>query len=174
MKIYLNRTIFLVALAMFVIGFIVPFFVDKPEDTYKISVREQSIRESGLPLKARATLSSLSIIFFVFTFISLLYCERLDKSLTAENDIFYLRRCWWTFRYSLLITEILIISQIILAFFGLSTIENITYNHIFHSRLWDFVGASLMCIWFFLFTRERIKTIQITPPSVLLEAKKQT
>jgi len=173
MKSSLRNITLIVALVMLVLGTFVPHFIDNPNDTYKISSYERSIRASGLPPVERMLLHTLSIGAFVGLLVLFVYVDKLDNSIACENDIRRLRRYWRAYQYLLLIAGSISVTRIVLSIFGLSTIQDIDYRHIFHS--WLFAGGTglFICIWFFLFTRKYITAIQTVPPSVILAARQK-
>jgi len=171
MKLSSANIMFVVALLMFVLANVPRYIIDNPKDTYKISPHELSIRTSGLPPEGRLLLRTLTFVVFACVLALFLYMYKLDNLVTCEDDILYLRRCCRTYNYLLFIAGIISATRIVLAIFGLSTIQHINYMHIFHSWLFDSLTGLFICIWFFFFTRRYTKAIQIFPPSVILATK---
>ena len=169
MKPFLKYVMFITVLVMLVIG----TFAPKPKDAYKISPHELSLRTSGLPPNGRLLLFALFTVVFACVLVLFLYLYKLDNSLTCENDILRLRRYCRIYHYLLLIAGIISVTRIILAIFGLSTIQHIKYTHILHSGVWEGLAGLFLCVGFFLFTRKYIKSIQTVSPSVILAAKRK-
>src|SRR3972149_9237707 len=167
------KYIAIAALVVFILTALVPYVIDRPEDIYKISSHERSIRTSGLPPKGRLLLNTSAFVIFVCALALFFYAQKLDKSPACENDVLRLRRYCRIYQYLLITAGVINIAQITLAVSGLLTIQHISYAHVFHSRLFGYLGCLLVCMWFFLGTYKYIKTLQTIPPSVLLAARRR-
>ena len=173
MKLSLTNITIVTACVIFILGLFIPCFIDKPEKMHKISSRERSIRISGLPPIGKRLLGYSISIGFICIITTFFYSRKIEKTPIDEDDplrvLFRLRRWWKVFLYLILITAVLTIAEITLAFIGLFTIEHIQPADIFHSRLFDGLTCLLICLWFFLSNRRHIRGIQTIPNSAFIE-----
>ncbi len=171
MKLSFVYIMFIAALVMFLLGTFAGRIIERPEELRKISASKYSIITSGLKPKSRRVLHSAAFVIFVCALVLLLYAQKLDKSLSCENDVLHLRRYCRIYQYLLITAGLINVALTIFAIRGLLNVTHIEYAHIFHSRVFGNFGCLLICIWFYLITRNYIKTLRRTPPSVILAAK---
>jgi hypothetical protein len=167
-----KRILTVVILMMVIIGFLAPHFVNKPEIIDKVDVRQRSIIISGLSPIGRVIMRAVTIVFFAGVLIILISIYKLDASLSDEKDVLRLRRYCKLYQYFLFISAIIAVVRIVLAIFGLSTINHINYAYIVHSWILDGGVGLIILVWFFLSTYNYVKAVQKLPPSIVLSNHK--
>ncbi len=173
MKLSLKHIILLTVLVIFVLGTIVPFFVDKPRDKNETSFREFSIVMTGFPPGVDKLFSYSIILVGISAGLSMFRVIKLDKSIVNEGGIFRLR-FYCNFYYYLVLTgTLLCVVQIAFAIFGLLKNPHIHIENIFHSNLVDGLGGFFLFVLLFTLPYKYIKTIRIVPSAVLLVAKQK-
>ena len=142
--------VLIVAILLFALRGLAPHVIDKPEDMYGISSDRYSIITSGLTLRARQVLHAATFVVFACAMALYFYVRRLGITFACENDILRLRRYGRIYECFIITAGLVNIVQIVLAVTGLLTVQHIKLAHLFHSRLFGYLGSLLVGLWFFL------------------------
>jgi tetratricopeptide (TPR) repeat protein len=167
------RMIFIAGAAMLVLGIFAPIFVESPKDMGKRGSREYSTTASGLKAETRHILRTSAEVIFLCAMALLFYIEKLDGSLTSETRVARLKRVCRIYKYSLITGSVMFAGQVVFAVAGLLTVRHIQYAHLLHSEALANLGMLLVCVSFFLFHREYMKSVRRAPATVILAAKQK-
>jgi len=168
-----QHIILIVAVVIFAIRILTPYIIEKPEDMHGISRSRYSIITSGLKPEGRQALHAVTFVVFASALVLYFYVRKLAITFTCENDILRIRRYGRIYQSLIATVGVINMGEIIFAITGLLTVQHVVWAHIFHSRLFGYLGSLLVCLWFFVITYNYIKAFRITPLAVILSAKNE-
>lgn len=149
------------ALIMFSTSIAAPYLIVRPQDLHICGLWAWRL------FRISAVVFSLCAILLYF------YTDYLYKLLSSEEGIFRLRRYYNLYDRLLYVIGVMAIVQLFATVINLSTIQHITYAHVFHSRIFIGLGYLFLGICLFLIPRKYIRIIRTIHPSVFLDKKRE-
>ena len=163
-----TKTLFIVGLALIIIGVVLLVFFEDPKDTYDLTSSESIVRTSGLPPKIyHPWRLAITILYILFVAIYC-YIDKLCKKLDCEKMLIRFRRCVFVRYYSLISLSFLVMIQLFFGLLALSRIPKIQLADFIHSPILVSSGWLLVAFGFLPYFHGHVKYLRTNSLSDIL------